>query len=231
MEQREDAAIAPSAPWAVILDVDETLLDNSLLQGKLLEESRNYDPKLWNCWLAQRAAGLVAGAEDLFRVLASPPAVKRGVRAILITNRACEARGTGACPQKAETLDNLNTLLRDTGYVIRPEEMLMKNDPDPQTGKPRFPEDEKKARRDLIASTYRIVMLFGDDLGDFYPKAREMTVEQRLAAIAVAPVKEWWGTRWFQLPNPMYGSWERALTNSDLAKNKAYKTFSYVLMN
>lgn len=62
-----------------------------------------------------------------------------------------------------------------------------------------------------MAATYRIVMLVGDDFGDFYPKAGELSVAERLKDMSSAPAADWWGRRWFMLPNPMYGSWERVL--------------------
>ena len=30
----------------------------------------------------------------------------------------------------------------------------------------------------------------------------------------MAPYAEWWGQRWFMLPNPTYGSWEPATFNN-----------------
>ena len=59
-----------------------------------------------------------------------------------------------------------------------------------------------------IAKTYRILLLLGDDLGDFLPGVRT-SIEQRVTL--VAPYLENWGRKWFLLPNPGYGSWEEAL--------------------
>jgi acid phosphatase len=52
-------------------------------------------------------------------------------------------------------------------------------------------------------------MQFGDQLGDFVEPAAN-TLDGRRAA--VAPYLGWVGERWWVLPNPVYGSWESALT-------------------
>ena len=54
-----------------------------------------------------------------------------------------------------------------------------------------------------FGSRYRIVALFGDDLRDF--------VERDVFAARRAELAPLFGARWFMLPNPVYGSWERQL--------------------
>ena len=69
----------------------------------------------------------------------------------------------------------------------------------------------KGCRRRLVGRTHRVLMQFGDQLGDFTnivantPQGREQ---------AVRPYLGWIGERWFVLPNPSYGSWEPALFNN-----------------
>ena len=68
---------------------------------------------------------------------------------------------------------------------------------------------DKTSRRAYVARDYRVVLLFGDDFNDFVSgaragrEARETLMEEHRAK---------WGTRWIMLPNPTYGSWERAIT-------------------
>jgi 5'-nucleotidase (lipoprotein e(P4) family) len=71
---------------------------------------------------------------------------------------------------------------------------------------------EKGCRRQLIASKYRVLMQFGDQIGDF-ANVYGNTAEGR--AKAMAPYTAWIGERWFVLPNPTYGSWEPALFDND----------------
>jgi acid phosphatase len=72
--------------------------------------------------------------------------------------------------------------------------------------KPEWTSD-KSSRRAFVAASYRILLLLGDDLNDF-TNAREKTQAERDAIVAER--KDWWGSRWIMIPNPMYGSWERA---------------------
>ena len=205
----------------VVFDLDETVLDNSRFQGRLLAEHRKYDPDLWDCWVAQKQALLVPGAELLFRAL-----VEQRVRASFITNRKCLPRDGEDCPQERETLANLNALLKDTGYVATAEEVLMSAEKDPSTGAPW--DDEKKARRDFVAKTHAIVMLVGDDLGDFLAGVRKATMAARAAEIE--KVDDRWGKSWFLLPNPSYGSWVTAVDQDAAPPRKrsdVVKAFAY----
>jgi hypothetical protein len=71
---------------------------------------------------------------------------------------------------------------------------------------------DKAARRAHVAAGHRILLLVGDDLGDFLSPARQSVADR----LALARSREaWWGTRWILLPNPLYGSWESALTDHD----------------
>ena len=69
----------------------------------------------------------------------------------------------------------------------------------------------ERPRRAHVARDYRILLLVGDDLGDFVVNPAG-TPEERHAR--TAPNAEWWGRRWIMLPNPTYGSWERAVIGS-----------------
>jgi acid phosphatase len=70
---------------------------------------------------------------------------------------------------------------------------------------------DKACRRQLVGRKYRVLMQFGDQVGDFVQIVAN-TPEGRRAAIA--PYLGWVGERWWALPNPMYGSWEPALFNN-----------------
>lgn len=169
-------------PPAVVLDLDETVLDNSRFQGELVRRRLVYTPELWREWVRQRRAELVPGAGAFLAA-----ARERGVAVFFVTNRRIEEEG--------DTVANL----ADLGVDAAPETLLCAGEND-------WPSD-KAARRTLIAGTHRIVALVGDDLGDFVP-ARLPVAERAAAAERHAA---WWGTRWIVVPNPAYGSWERAL--------------------
>jgi acid phosphatase len=78
-------------------------------------------------------------------------------------------------------------------------------------GKNGWTTSDKSPRRAHVAAKYRILLLLGDDLNDFAP-ASGKTLAERTAI--VDGVRSWWGETWFILPNPMYGSWERAVSGS-----------------
>jgi acid phosphatase len=178
----EQAGDASALPPAVVLDIDETVLDNSLFQGELARRRLVYTPALWREWVAQRRAGLVPGAAAFLAA-----ARASGAAVVFVTNRTAA--------EEADTIANLAAL----GVEVAPEDVLCAGEND-------WP-SEKSARRRAVAERYRIVLLVGDDLGDFMP-ARLSPAERAAAAHGHAA---WWGRRWFVLPNPMYGSWERAL--------------------
>jgi acid phosphatase len=105
-----------------------------------------------------------------------------------------------ACPQKADTIETLRALgITD----IDENHVLLKN---------AFPDwgSEKQGRREFVAEKYRVLMLFGDDLGDFIPGVKKAISPEKRQDLA-AFYREYWGVRWFILPNPVYGSWQRIL--------------------
>ncbi|MGZ8710662.1 MAG: HAD family acid phosphatase, partial [Thermoanaerobaculia bacterium] len=70
---------------------------------------------------------------------------------------------------------------------------------------------DKSPRRKEVADRYRVLLLAGDDLNDFANVRRAPWQERE---DLITKTKDWWGTRWFMLPNPMYGSWEHAAIGS-----------------
>lgn len=178
-------------PPAVVLDVDETVLDNAAYQARLVLENREYATDSWNAWVEEARAVPVPGAVEFTRYAAS-----RGVTVVYLTNR----RGS----TEAATRENLAAyafpIAEDDDVVITRGE------------KPGWEASEKEPRRRAVAERYRILLLVGDNLGDFLPD-----VEQSVAARAdmAAQYDAFWGTRWIMLPNPQYGSWEGALFDYD----------------
>lgn len=183
---------------AIILDVDETVLDNSPFQVLLGDKPFNRPD--WDAWVARAEADAVPGVvEFLNRARAA------GVAVFLVTNRDCFRRpgSSDPCPQEADTLDNL----RRVGVRAEPEELMLSNERPGWT-------DEKSVRRDYVAREHRVIMLFGDDLGDFLDCVRARVIapceQPATAADRLRMVREhgdYWGKGWFVLPNPMYGSW------------------------
>lgn len=197
-------------PPAVVMDIDETVLDNSAAQARMMLNGTcpaDFDA-LWDAWLAERAAPAVPGAATFIRAArASKDAAGRPVRVFLITNRECKPRtgSASSCPQQDDTLANLRALGLDAPTLE--EDLMMKGE------RPEWP-SEKLPRRQLVARDYRIVLNVGDDLADFIPDLRGKPLPDRERARCRH--RDDWGLRWFVIPNPVYGSWQRALGN-DLA--------------
>lgn len=180
-------------PPAVVLDIDETVMDNSRYFANLILEKEVFDPATWDTWVSLQQATAVPGALDFIKY-----AKDTGVEVVFITNRACKKRegAVELCPQKSDTITNLERL----GFAdVDPSNVLLKNEKKEWSS-------EKESRRNIVAQKYRIIMLVGDDLGDFLPNVKKnITPVERIRLVTEHADK--WGTAWFILPNPEYGSW------------------------
>jgi acid phosphatase len=170
-------------PGAVILDLDETVLDNSPLQAQLVLDGALYLPATWEAWVDKVAAGLVPGSKDFITFAAS-----KGVRTFFVTNRTAS--------EQEQTLANLAAL----GIPASDDTVLC-------VGENGWTSD-KTVRRAQLAKTYRILLLVGDDMNDFVSTAN-LSPAQRMELAQKHASR--WARDWILLPNPLYGSWERAL--------------------
>jgi 5'-nucleotidase (lipoprotein e(P4) family) len=172
-------------PPAVIVDADETMLDNSPCEARFIVKNMDFDPKMWGAWVDEARAAEIPGAREFMQ-----HASARGVRVFFVTNRGERS--------EAATVKNLKAVF---GQDITPEDVLCKYEQEDWTS-------NKSSRRAYLASTHRILLLIGDDFNDFtylgdVPAADRLTRGERYWSF--------WGTRWVILPNAMYGSWEEAL--------------------
>ncbi len=183
LEQQEDWS---GLPPAVIADVDETLLDNSPYEADRIRVGGRYEAVSWNAWVQRASARAVPGALEFARY-----AAERGVTLFYVTNRAAAL--------EEKTRENLAALgfplAEDRDTVLTPGE------------RPEW-SSEKASRRAEVARSFRILLLIGDDLGDFVTGARALPEERIALAERYA---QRWQSSWILLANPYYGSWERAL--------------------
>lgn len=185
----EETNADPNQPPAIVLDLDETTLDNVPFETRAIRAGKTYDSTMWKAWVDESAAGAVPGAKEFLAYAKS-----RGVTPFYVTNRDLDPEGPG-------TRRNLERL----GFPLTADNLLMRG------GRPEWTSD-KSSRRAYVAATHRLLLLLGDDLNDF-TNARDKSKAERDAIIA--RTENWWGTRWFMLPNPMYGSWEGAAIGSE----------------
>lgn len=179
----------PTQPPAIVLDLDETAIDNTAFEARAVRAGKTYDAELWKQWVNESAAQAVPGAAEFLAYARS-----RGVTPFYVTNRD---------PDEEEgTRRNLEKL----GYPLLPDaaNLLVR-------GKRKEWGSDKSSRRAHVAATHRLLLLLGDDLNDF-ANARDKLIAERNQI--VTDKQSWWGTRWFMVPNPMYGSWERAITGT-----------------
>lgn len=171
---------------AIVLDVDETVLDNSPYAAWLMRTKRDFESGTFGAWCEAAQADPIPGALEFTRYADS-----KGVDVFFVSNRDASAhRGT---------LANL----RAHGFPVdEAGERLMLRGEQPDWG------SDKGTRRASVARDHRILLLVGDNLGDFVDGAK---------ADASARKSLWdantdrWGTAWIMLPNPDYGTWEHPI--------------------
>lgn len=187
---------------AVVMDVDETVLDNSPYQARLIRDGKEYDEISWDQWVAEKKAKPLPGVVDFAKA-----AAEKGVTILYISNRAVHL--------KEATLANL----REAGLPVADDSVFLGLgtvlEGCEQNG------SEKNCRRRLAGQKYRVLMQFGDQIGDFV-QVEANTREGRQTLFD--DYDDWFGERWWMLPNPTYGSWEPALFNNAWDQPAAART-------
>lgn len=199
---------AQARPPAIVMDIDETVLDNARYQVQLVREGTSYESESWDRWIALRGAEAVPGVVEFIRTGQS-----LGFHVAFITNRSCRTRPdtTEACPQHADTLANLESVGIDTSATTlmlrgdRPDDRCRALLTEAEQAEGRWSSD-KTSRRACVALDHDIVMLFGDQLGDFTEVEDDAPASSNRAR--AAEYDAYWGTTWFMLPNPTYGGWQ-----------------------
>ena len=175
---------------AIIVDVDETVLDNTAYEARMILDGTKY-PEGWVSWGKEAAATEVPGAKDFLNYAAS-----KDVTIFYITNRVVEL--------KEATQNNLTKL--GIPWDQTKKTILMR-------GENNWGSD-KGSRRALVAQKYRVLLMAGDNLGDFVDaKDNNLSPQQRKAI--VEEYADYWGEKWFMLQNIAYGDWEGALYDFD----------------
>lgn len=173
------AAAQAGKPWGVIMDADETVLDNSMYQQS--RGGRGYTPDTWDTWVRSKKATALPGAADFInRVRAL------GGKVAIVTNRE-----QNVC---VDTEQNL----RSVGLSV--DEVLCKP-PNTSDKNPRFSAVQSGAAPSKLPPM-KVVMWVGDNIQDF------PTLSQDVRKGGAQGFVEF-GKTWFVLPNPLYGSWDK----------------------
>jgi 5'-nucleotidase (lipoprotein e(P4) family) len=179
-------------PRAVVVDIDETVLDNSPAQAFGAKNRLPFDLKTWYAWGEMRKAKAIPGAVEFANY-----AKQKGVRIFYVSNRDDV--------QLQATMDNLKAV----GFPdISAENVLLRQ----KDANGKYV-STKEPRRIAIAEKYRIVILFGDNLNDLSNVYENKSVADRFAEVEKA--KDFYGNKFIVLPNAMYGEWENAIYRDD----------------
>jgi 5'-nucleotidase (lipoprotein e(P4) family) len=191
-------------PAAIVLDLDETVLDNSPYQAYLVLNEQRFSYESWGKWIKLQAARPVPGSKE-FLIAASEL-----VEIFYVSNRQNK--------YLADTYKNLEKL----GLPVKKENILLKTTT-----------SSKSKRREQISSKHNIVMYFGDNLADLSDDFEGKETNQHYQEI-IYKNQQQLGEKYFVLPNPSYGKWLNAVHGYSydlnpemeyLLESKALKTF------
>ena len=183
-----------SRQQAIVLDIDETVLDNSP-HGAMCILNNTLYPAYWKEWMDAANAKAIPGALEFLK-----SAEKNGITAFYISNRREKYLG-----QTLQNLKNLGFPFADMDHIYL-----------------RTDTSGKKARRDIVSKTYDISLLIGDNLNDFSEIFEHKPIAERFEM--TDKMKEEFGKRFIVLPNAVYGEWEGAIYDYDYKKPEAEKS-------
>jgi 5'-nucleotidase (lipoprotein e(P4) family) len=165
-------------PAAVVLDIDETLLDNSPFQGWQVIENKPYNNEDWHRWVDLAQAAALPGAVEFTRFADSLE-----VEVFYVSNRTAGEMGPTIQNMAARGFVNA-----DTAHMLLKETV-----------------SSKAGRRAEIGRDYEIILLVGDNLADLSTLYENRGADNGYAS--VDNERSLFGTRYIILPNPMYGDW------------------------
>ena len=166
---------------AVVVDIDETVLDNSPFSAKSIIENTDY-PKYWDEWCEKAEAKSIPGAVEFLKYAES-----KGVETFYISNRKVHLI--------APTLLNL----QNNGFPFADSTHIML----------RTTSSDKEERRNKVREDFDVLLYFGDNLGDFMSVFDGKNTKDRNAL--TLEMKEKFGDQFIVLPNPTYGGWMDAM--------------------
>lgn len=174
-------------PPAVMLDLDQTVLDTSTYNARIILQYGAHSSSKFRDWCEDFIAPAIPGAKDFI-----DHALARGVTVIYYSARPEMLRDC--------TANNLKAL----ELPLNGQARLLLNDGTASAA--------KAQQRTDLAAQFRLLLLVGDNLDDFVNGSKADAVSRRALASQHAAR---WGKQWIILPNPMYGDWEFSLYGFD----------------
>lgn len=168
------------ASWGVVMDIDETTLDNSAYQQARADLGVGYSPGSWTEWVNAKAATALPGVVSFTEAVHAA-----GGKVVLVSNR----KAATECPA---TQDNLATV------GVHFDGMLCKTDADDKN--PRFQAIEAGTATNVMKQ--KTILYVGDNIQDF-PMLTQDLRKQADSAFAR------FGEDFIVIPNSMYGSFDK----------------------
>lgn len=172
-------SLKPGMPPAVVLDIDETVLDNSPYMLELVQRGETYAEESWDKWVNKANCNVLPGAKEFLSFCE-----ENGVTVYYISNRSYKLLDA--------TMQNMNRFQLPN---VDPDHVLLKQD-----------ESDKTDRRAQATRENNVLLYIGDNLRDFDEIFKDRTssygkelVKQRLPEML---------PQYIILPNPMYGQWQ-----------------------
>jgi 5'-nucleotidase (lipoprotein e(P4) family) len=193
---KEQTGSYQALPPAVIVDIDETVLDNSGYQAWMVMKDTTFDPKTWTAYVNTVSSTAIAGAVEFAKY-----ADAKGVKVFYISNRTRDEEES-----TRKNLEKLGFPLDDTIDTV----LTAREKPDWGSA--------KGTRRAHVTAGYRVLLNIGDNFGDFVDEFRG-TEAERLAVYEQH--RDRWGREWIMIGNAAYGSFETAPFGHDVKKSNA----------
>ncbi len=189
LRQKMDTFNSIGKKPAVILDLDETVMDNSPYQARLFLNGETYNSVSWNAWCNEGIADALPGALDFLKF-----AEALDVEIFYISNRKSEV-----LESTIENLKKIGVPNADTDHVLL-----------------RTAGRDKTDRRNIVKAQYEVLLYVGDNLTDYSEDYAERSGNNLGKGLVNKHRKELL-YNFIMLPNPMYGDWESAIYNYDFS--------------
>ena len=198
----ENIQMPSPKPNAVIVDIDETILDNSPYQIHIGHQKATYDQDSWKDWTDKSAAKAMPGAIEFLKF-----AEQQKCEVFYITNRDVR--------ELASTLRNLDSL----GFPDADADHLLLLDG----------ASDKTERRAKVSASHRVVLLIGDQLRDYDERFKDRSTNY--GKDLVESMNDSLRRYFILLPNPMYGTFRDAVQGKGTDDEKLERTEEWFRAN
>ena len=163
---------------AIVIDLDETVLNNLPYNEMLIDSSEIFTQDSWSKWVNKKIATKVPGSLEFINYAKS-----KNVKIVYLSNR------------RVENYDPTKENLVNLGYPFDEDTLMLLRD---ETS-------DKTARRNTL-NDYEIIMLLGDNLADFNSVFYKKSNNERIQS--VDSLSKMFGDKFIVFPNLIYGDWE-----------------------